>query len=374
MNGADFDVIIAGGGVIGSSIAWQLARNQLRVLLLDAAQIGSEASSAAAGMLAPGGEFDRPSPLLDFAIDSLSKYDDFVTALEADSGLPIEFRRTSAVQIALTSPELESLSERAAAQRAAGISSTILTNDELHDLVPLVRPDAVGAIHYINEAIVDPAGLMIVLRAACLARGVVVQEHSPVASIAASASGVHMCLADRAIEAPFAVLAAGAWSSGIAITINNQPPSLPRAFPIKGHLLGYRLPPGSLAATVRYEHTYVLQRADGFTIAGSSTEHAGYDRTIDPGIVSNIAARAGALVPALSFLSPESVWTGFRPATVSAAPHIGPIDSTRLWLAYGHYRNGILLAPATCHRVCQDISAALYESSRATKRSAQPLE
>ena len=75
-----FDVIIAGGGVIGASIAWRLARNHLRVLLLDAAKIGSEASSAAAGMLTPGGEFDQPSPLLDFAIGSLAQYDDFVDA------------------------------------------------------------------------------------------------------------------------------------------------------------------------------------------------------------------------------------------------------------------------------------------------------
>src|SRR6202453_3277892 len=109
MNGADFDVIIAGGGVIGASIAWRLARNHRRVLLLDAAKIGSEASSAAAGMLSPGGEFDRPSPLLDFAIGSLAQYDDFVAAIQTDSGLPIEFRRSSAIPIALTPGELESL-------------------------------------------------------------------------------------------------------------------------------------------------------------------------------------------------------------------------------------------------------------------------
>jgi glycine oxidase len=125
-----FDVIIAGGGVIGASIAWRLARNQLRVLLLDAARVGSEASSAAAGMLAPGGEFDRPSPLLDFAIHSLAQYDDFVDALQVDSGLHVEFRRTAAVQLALTHAELEALSERAAFQRTTGIPSNVLNRDE----------------------------------------------------------------------------------------------------------------------------------------------------------------------------------------------------------------------------------------------------
>jgi glycine oxidase len=111
--------------------------------------------------------------------------------------------------------------------------------------------------------------------------------------------------------------------------------------------------------TIRQGHTYILQRADGFTIAGSSTEDAGYDRTIDPKIVSDIAARASALVPALRHLQPESVWIGFRPGTDSPAPNICRFDSSRLWLAYGHYRNGILLAPATAHRICREIAAAL---------------
>ncbi len=355
MSGADYDVIIAGGGVIGASIAWRLARNHVRVLLLDAAQVGSEASSAAAGMLAPGGEFDQPSPLLDFAIGSLARYQDFVAELQADSGLPIEFRRAGAVQIALTNPELDSLARRAAFQRTAGIPSTVLTKDQIHALAPLARPDAVGAIRYTNEAIVDPRGLMTALRAACLARGVILEEKSPVKSISATESDVQV----SQYRARFAIVSAGAWSGGINVTIHSKPSPLPRSFPIKGHLLGYRLPAGSLATTVRHDHTYVLQRADGFTIAGSSTEDAGFDRAIDPIIVRELAARAGTLMPALRGLQPESVWTGFRPATDTPAPHIGPVATSRLWLAYGHYRNGILLAPATCHRICQEIGAAL---------------
>ena len=153
------------------------------------------------------------------------------------------------------------------------------------------------------------------------------------------------------------MIAAGAWSSGIQVTVDTQPHELPRSFPVKGHLLGYRLPAGSLGAMVRHEHTYVLQRADGFTIAGSSTEDAGFDRTIDPQIASAVAARAGTLVPALASLQPESVWTGLRPATGAAAPLIGRVQSSRLWLAYGHYRNGVLLAPATCDQVCREIGA-----------------
>jgi glycine oxidase len=351
----DFDVIIAGGGVIGASIAWRLARNHLRVLLSDARAIGSEASSAAAGMLAPGGEFDQPSPLLDFAVDSLARYQNFVAELEADSGLPIEFRRAAAVQIALTDSELESLTARAAFQRSAGIPSILLAKDALHALAPLARADALGAIHYTNEAIVDPAGLMTALRAACFARGVQVQEGSPVTAIQADST----CARIGDVQARAAVLAAGAWSSQVAVTVDGHPYELPRSFPVKGHLLGYRLPAGSLATTIRHDHTYVLQRAGGFTIAGSSTENTGFDRGIDPVMVAEIATRAGALVPTLRGRQPESVWIGFRPASHAPAPYIGRVLSSHLWLAYGHYRNGILLAPATCDRICREIGTAL---------------
>jgi glycine oxidase len=363
-----FDVIIAGGGVIGASIAWRLARNKLRVLLLDAAKIGSESSSAAAGMLTPGGEFLQPSPWLDFAIRSLAQFDDFVGALRADSGLHIELRHTGAVQIAFTNAELESLAQRAAFQRTAGIPSTILTRDELRALVPPVHPAAIGAVHYTDEAILDPRALMAVLRAACLAQGVVIEEESRVGSIASGNTSARVSLQHRTIDAPFAVIAAGAWSGDLNLTVDSQPYPLPRSFPMKGHLLGYRLPAGSLAATIRHDHTYVFQRPDALTIAGSSTEDVGYDRTIDPEIVSAIAARAAALVPALQPLKPESAWIGFRPAT-DTTPHIGRVASSKLWLAYGHFRNGILLAPATCDRICQEIL-----TERVSKRNPQPIK
>jgi glycine oxidase len=352
-----FDVIVAGGGVIGASIAWRLACRKVRVLVLGARKIGGEASSAAAGMLAPGGEFDQPLRLLDFAIQSLAVYEDFVGALEADSGITVDFRHCGTVQIALTDAEYKALSERAVFQRAAGIPALDLTRQRLHALAPLVRPDAVGAIHYTNEATVDPVKLMTALRAACLARGVTIQEDQRVTSIAANPTNVRVSVGDGSFGAAFAIVAAGAWSGDINVTFNGQQHTIPRSFPKKGHLLGYRLPAGSLATTIRHAHTYILQRASGFTIAGSSTEDVGYDRTIDPGIVSDLAARAAALVPSLASIKPESVWIGFRPAIHGAAPHIGRVESSRLWLAYGHYRNGILLAPATCDQLCPEIVA-----------------
>jgi glycine oxidase len=268
-----YDVIIAGGGVIGASIAWRLARNRLRVLLLDAAKIGSEASSAAAGMLAPGGEFDQPSPLLDFAIGSLAKYDDFVAAIQADSGLPIEFRHTGAVQIALTnsSSNRSPNAPLSNAPRAFPPRFSLATNSARSFPGPpgRHRRHSLHRRSHRRSRWPDDRPSRRLPRAR--------RDHPRAfARSNPSPAAVRVCSPSCPMRsAPFAVIAAGAWSGGIAVTIDNQPYALPRSFPMKGHLLGYRLPAGSLAATVRHDHTYVLQRADGFTIAGSSTEDAG---------------------------------------------------------------------------------------------------
>jgi glycine oxidase len=154
------------------------------------------------------------------------------------------------------------------------------------------------------------------------------------------------------LSAAAAVLAAGAWSS--QIQVEGLP--LRRAFPVRGHLLGFRLEP-SLGPIVRHGHTYLLQRAGGFTIAGTSSEQAGFDRTLDPRILSGIHSRAAELLPVLSTQTPDQQWLGFRPGVEGEGPAVGRAGETALWLAYGHYRNGILLAPATAAKVAGDITA-----------------
>jgi glycine oxidase len=188
---------------------------------------------------------------------------------------------------------------------------------------------------------VDPNDLLRALRAILPRREVRIVENNPIVSI-------------QSHDSDAVVIAAGAWSNHIEVRHGDRRIELPAVRPIKGHLIGFNLLPGTLGPMLRRGHTYVLQRASGFTIAGSTEEDVGFDRTIDPQICEDIHRRAAELWPPLAQATPSKRWIGFRP--FSETPHIGRVANTNVWLAYGHFRNGILLAPLTARRIADEIA------------------
>jgi glycine oxidase len=350
------DALVIGAGIIGSSIAWRLAQQGLGVTLLDAGNVGGEASWAGAGMLAPGGEVTDRTEWSDFAVHSLHLYPEFVAELEGESGVSIDYQRSGALDIAPSDADWPALQERAAKQRALGI--------------PSVPADRENALFYPEDAAVDPRDVMRALLAACRSRRVRIEENSPVTGIAAAPGPVAVETASGRIAAGFAVLAAGAWSGSIPFSGSGIARILPGSFPVKGHLLGYYLEPGSCPTILRRGQTYILQRSSGFTICGSSMETIGFDRRVDPEIVRDISRRGEDLLPMLRGAGAPEAWIGFRPRADAHRPQIGRFADSNLWLAYGHFRNGILLAPATAERVAGEImsSAGMGSSSRSGTR------
>jgi glycine oxidase len=350
------DAIVIGAGIIGASIAWKLAHAGLHVSMLDAGTMGGEASWAGAGMLALGGEVEARDVWSDLALESLGMYPEYVARLEAESGGAIDYRRCGAVEVAFEREEYQALARRAELQRPLGIPSLALDDAELRSLVPLFDRQSAGVLFYPADAIVDPRDIMSALRTACCTAGVEIWEGWRAARIKLSAASVEV-ESERgdALRAAAAVLAAGAWSSEIAISGITVPP-LPHAFPVKGHLIGYDCSPRTLGPILRRGHTYLLQRSNGFTIAGTSSEQVGFNRSIDAKIVSDITSRACELLPALEGERPVAVWAGFRPGAESLGPVIQRAGDSHLWFAYGHYRNGILLAPITAEKICREIA------------------
>lgn len=281
-------------------------------------------------------------------------YPEFVEALRS-SEFPIDYRACGAVDLAFSDHEWTQLTARAESQRAIGIPAEPITEAEVRQMIPAADLSGLaGAMFYPDDAIVNASEL---LSALYFRRGGGVTEHnSPAISVDAEKGVVET--ASGGIQAEAIVLAAGAWSSGLLA-------GAPNSFPVKGHLIGYELPPASLGPIVRHGHTYILQRSSGFTIAGSTMERVGFDASVNADTVARLHQRANRYLPKLLRASPDVSWIGFRPAVDGDEPQVGRFHDTKVWLAYGHYRNGILLTPITAQIIASEISASLGTASNA---------
>ena len=261
------------------------------------------------------------SPACSCAVFEL--YPDYVAELRQESGCPIDFRRCGGLEVAFTDAESAAVDRRAAAQQPLGIPSES------------ARYTNWPARFYPDDAIVDPRDVTRALLTACRKRGVQIREHHPIER--------------RSDNQEPILIAAGAWSSALYS-------GLPRTMPVRGHLIAWHKPPGLLPHILRHGHTYLLQRTSGLLIAGSTTEHVGFDPTLDENAIADIHARASRLLPELANHPPDERWNGFRPGIEATEPAIGRIPGTSVWTAFGHYRNGILLAPETARLIAESVT------------------
>lgn len=356
-------VAIVGGGIIGLSIAFRLSRPDfgLSIDVFDQSVTGGEASWAGAGMLSIGGEIDAAAPLANLALESRKLYPAFVHELESLSELPIDYLECGALDVAYSDDELTALDRRAERQRILGIRSKGITAGQVATFWPRIRQEGLtGGRFYPDDAIVNPRELVHALKVACRKAGVNIVERCCVKAIELAENRLSV-VGDRGTSHfNTAVIAAGAWSSQIELS---GAPALPHAEPVKGQLIGYHQPEQTCNTIVRHGHTYLLQRSSGLLIAGSSMERVGFDRELDPFIEADIAHSAGFLMPHLAETSPCESWLGFRPSSDDL--QLG-MWRPGLYLAYGHFRNGILLAPATADHIANQISANLQKRSSAS--------
>lgn len=326
-------VEIAGAGIIGLSIAWRLAQAGFAVTVRDAGSVAAQASWAGAGMLAPAGEFLAESRWARLAIESLGEYGPFVEELTATTGLAIDFRVSGALELAFSEAEVEALDR----PRPEGTVVEELAAASARYFAPIAPSGLRAARWFPNEAVVDPRHVCAALLAACRLLGVEIRENDPLTE----------CVGPT-------VIAAGAWSSRIAGL-----EAAPKAFPVKGHLLGYHCPKESMPSIVRHRHHYALQRATGFTIFGSDEQPDVWDPLPESARVQALAEAAAALLPRLLDRAPDEVWAGLRPSSEAGEPVVRQVPGRDLWLAYGHFRNGILLAPMTARLITASIVASL---------------
>jgi len=348
---AGASIAIVGGGIIGLSTAWRLAQRGFAVTVFEQSTMGGEASWAGAGMLAPGGEMDEASELTTLAIESRRLYPAYVRELVASSGLSIDFQEMGAVDLAYSAEEMSTLEDRAARQAGIGIESKAVDPKRVAVFWPRVRTEGlVGGRFYPGDGLVNPREVVVALCAVCKKLGVRLVQNCGVRSVADSGGSVKLVTAHGTETARCVMIAAGAWSGSIVVS----PVGIPASAPVKGHLVGYQQPSQTCNTIVRHGHTYLMQRNSGLLIVGASVEHVGFDRRVDAGVASQLSEAAGFVMPHLLETTPTEMWVGFRPG--SDGLHLGRWESGNVYLAYGHYRNGILLAPVTADRVAAEIS------------------
>jgi glycine oxidase len=342
-------VLIVGGGIVGTAIAHELAGQGRQVTVLERAVPGAEASTAAAGMLAPQLEATGPGPMLELSLRSRGLYPGWTKQLTTESGVETGYVECGGLQLAMTEAQAHDLDAMVAWQQATGLRATLLGADEARALEPNLSKNVIAAAHLPDDHQVDPRRLMQALSSAAAKRGVTFRAGHVrrVLSHGSAATGVD--LDGETLEAELVIVAAGAWSSLVPGALI-EPTHLK---PMRGQMveLSLRAPP--LTRFVKSGLGYVVPRASGRVICGTTAEFAGYDKRVTAKGLATVLSQAIALCPLLEDATVVESWAGLRPWTTDALPLLGRSTLDGLLIASGHFRNGILLAPLTARLIGQ---------------------
>lgn len=341
-------VAIAGAGVVGLGIAWQLALAGCAVELFDAGAPGQGASRAAAGMLAACAEAEAGEDDL-LALNRLSQalWPDFAAGLEAASGQQVDLRTEGTLTVAQTADDAARLRHLLELQTRLALPVKWLSPAEVRRREPHLARQVSGGILSPQDHQVDNRKVAAALEAAARSAGVRIHAYAPVARVASSGGRVAGVEVGGALFAADAVvLAAGAWSRGIDIA-----PAAPLPVrPVKGQMLALAMDPAAplLNHVLWAPGAYLVPRRDGRLIIGATTEEKGFDPSLTAGGQLALLTNAWRVLPGIEELSILEQWVGFRPGSRDDAPILGPSPEVNgLFYATGHHRNGILLLPAT---------------------------
>ena len=343
-------VIIVGGGIMGLAIAVDLRRSSgFDVTVLERSIPGAEASSAAAGMLAPQFEAPAPGPMLELGLLSRMAWPKWAAELVLKSGVDVGYLPCGGMQVAFTQDEVHALDEKIAWQKAQGLRADLLWGPELREREPSLNPRALAAADFPDDHQVDPRRLMRALAVAATRSGAQFRSGTVRALLEKSGTVTGVDLDGERLDADLVILAAGAWSGQVAGA--DVDPA--RIKPVRGQMMELQLRAPIFSRLLKSAAGYVVPRSDGVVLVGSTMEMVGFDKNVTAEGLSKLLTAAQQLVPALSQASVTSTWAGLRPWTDDQLPFLGEGPKPGLLLATGHFRNGILLAPITARLIGQ---------------------
>ncbi len=323
-------VVVVGAGLVGCAVAVELLRDGHDVTVLEKAVPGAEASSAAGGILSPQAECDADGPMLQLCRAGLAHTRSFAAELRAHTGIDPELDVGGTSLVARTHGARERLRARVQWQQALGLRATVFDGDD------------VTTAHFADEARIHPRPYLAATSALMRARGAVVRSAVHVERIDAHAHTVWLKDGSH-VQAHAVVVCAGAWTSllsGASLRAHD-------VFPVRGQMLELLSTPGAVPNVMFEDHTYLVPRRDGRVVCGSTMEHVGFDKRTTHDAIADMLQVAWRLAPALIDAPLAGSWAGLRPATRDGLPVIGETRAPGVWVASGHFRNGILLASIT---------------------------
>ena len=343
------DVVIVGGGVIGLSIAFALAREGIRPTLVDRRDLGREASWAGAGLIPPVGDNRSRQPLVALRSWSAELYPRWSAALEQETGIDIGYRRTGGVDVAWTDREVQDLQATAGRWRAEGIAYERLAPGDYSRVEPALNPELTAAYYLPDRAQVRNPRLLRALMTAISQRGGRLMPWNGVEGFRVQdrrVTAVRTSVGD--LPCGMVVVAAGAWSGPLLETIGVHAPTPP----FKGQVVLLRSERPLIRRVVEHGKNYLVPRDDGRVLVGATEEDVGFETKPTAQITRMLLDLAVRLCPVLSEAEVEATWAGLRPGSCDSRPYIGHAPGfENVIIASGHKRAGLQLAPATAELV-----------------------
>ncbi len=342
-------VRIVGSGAVGLCLAWELSRRGLEVTLMDRAQIGRGTSWAGAGIL-PAANYGAATDPID-RLRGLSHdlFPQWTETLESITGIDSGYRRCGGWYLASTAGERAAMVGMTGYWNELGIECASVPSDALVSREPSLRSWSRrprGAAWWVpGEAQVRPPRFLRALAEACRIAGVRLVEQTPITDIRSNDSTAEVLDGNhRRHSADCVVICSGAWTGQIAKSLRLQCSLVP----VRGQMLLLKTDTPRLRSIVNVGHRYVVCRDDGHTLVGSNEEETGFELGTSNEVLDSLHQFAARLVPELESAPRIDAWSGLRPMTFDGFPMIGRVPDTRnLFVAAGHFRSGIHLAPAT---------------------------
>ncbi|KAA6453282.1 glycine oxidase ThiO [Bacillus swezeyi] len=334
-----YETVVVGGGIIGASIAYHLAKAGIKTAVFESGEIGQKATRAAAGMLGAHAECDKPGTFFEFARASQKAYQRLEAELKQISGIDIRRRDGGIIKLAFSKSDRERLMQMAVLD-----SAEWLTPGEVFEKEPYAAKGILGANFIQDDVHVEPVSVCRAFAKGAKLSGADIFEYTPVTSIETGPGAVTVKTASGEAEAEHAVIASGVWSGVFFKQLGLNK----RFYPVKGECLSVWNEGIPLNRTLYHDHCYIVPRHSGKLVVGATMKPGDWNEQPELGGIEAVIKKAKTMLPEIEKMKIDQCWAGLRPETEDGNPYIGRHpENGRILFAAGHFRNGILLAPAT---------------------------